>query len=136
MNNSGSHRLFRSAGWLLIVLFSVTIIFHFIIIFGVIDFRYVWGGRLKTTEEMSVFESISILLNSLFLWVVLQRMGATKMLFPHWLLNTFLVVMVVIFALNTLGNLLAKETVESWVFTPLTFISSVASALLVGKKRA
>lgn len=135
MNNPSTNHLFRSAGWLLIVLFSLTIVFHLIVMVGIVDFRYVWGGRLKTQEEMYVFESVSILLNGLFLWVASQRLGVVKVLFPQWLLKTFLVIMAVIFALNTIGNLLAKESIESWVFTPLTFVSSIASSILLFHKK-
>ena len=34
-------------------------IFHLLILSQIIPFEIVWGGKLKTTEEMYVFESIS-----------------------------------------------------------------------------
>lgn len=132
-----TNRLFRPAGLLLTVLFCLTIIFHLLIISGVIDYRFVWGGRLENDQQMWVFESVSIGLNALFLWTVLQRMNSIKSLFPQWLLKTILVIMMVVFALNTLGNLLAEELLETLLFTPLTLISCIGSLILLrGKKEA
>lgn len=136
MNNTAFSVWFRSAGILLTTLFSLTIVFHLIIVFGAIDFRFVWGGRLETKEQMWVFESVSIALNGFFLWTVIQRMNWVKVLFPQWLLKAVLVLMAVIFALNTVGNCMAKESLERLLFTPLTLISSIGSVILLsGKKR-
>jgi len=42
-------------------------IFHLLILVRVIPYEITWGGRLKTVEEMYVFETISILINSFFI---------------------------------------------------------------------
>ena len=62
----------------LMVLFSAICVFHFLALFQVIPFDILWGGRLKTKEEMWVFESISILVNFLMLGVVLIYRGAIQ----------------------------------------------------------
>ena len=55
---------------LLFILFGLITIFHFLIIFQFIPYEMTWGGNLKTLEEMYVFEGISILINSLMMYVV------------------------------------------------------------------
>ena len=136
MTNARINRLFRPIGLLLATLFCLTIGYHLLIVSAVVDYRFVWGGRLKTQEEMWVFESVSLAINLLFLWIVLQRLNVVRVRFPSWLMNAFLVLMAVLFALNTIGNLMAKELLERVLFTPLTLLSSIgAVVLLIGKKQ-
>lgn len=113
------------------VVFVLTLIFHVLILSSVIDYRIVWGGRLQSQAEMLVFESISIALNSVFLWITVQRLGWIRNYLPLWLMRTSLVLMSLVFALNTLGNLFAKELVERLIFTPLTLLLCVCSLVLL-----
>lgn len=135
MANTRVNRLFRPVGILMATLFCLTIGYHLLIVTGVVDYRFAWGGRLKTKEEMWVFESVSIALNVFFLWTVIQRMNWVRVLFPQWLLKAVLVLMAVIFALNTVGNCMAKESLERLLFTPLTLISSIGSVILLSGKK-
>src|SRR5687767_5019068 len=106
---------------------SGIVIFHFLIIAGIIPFEIVWGGRLKNQTEMLQFESISIALNLVMLTLVAIKIGLLKInLKPNFLKVSFWL-MAVLFALNTLGNLLAVNTLETLIFTPLTFILAVFS---------
>lgn len=131
MNYLAGNKLFRVTGSFMSVVFVLTLIFHVLILSSVIDYRIVWGGRLQSQAEMLVFESISIALNSVFLWITVQRLGWIRNYLPLWLMRTSLVLMSLVFALNTLGNLFAKELVERLIFTPLTLLLCVCSLVLL-----
>jgi len=114
---------FAANGILLIT--SVTIIFHFLILFGIIPFENTWGGRLETKEQMFVFESISILITVLVMIAVAIRAGYLLWKVKPIFLKVFFYVLMVVFTLNTIGNLFANNDFEKFFATPLTLILAV-----------
>lgn len=118
----------------LIALFILNAGFHLLVISQIIPYKFVWGGRLKSVEEMIQFELISITLNALFLLFMLIIHGTIKVKLHPILSKTVLLLMFGLFSLNTLGNLLAKSTTETLIFTPITLISAVFCFILVYKK--
>ena len=60
----------KSRIFLVIALVAAITVFHILIVFGIIPYEYVWGGRLKNDAQMYISETVSIVLN-LFLIVVL-----------------------------------------------------------------
>jgi hypothetical protein len=60
---------YKIAAIVLIALFSITIVFHSLILLKVIPYAIAWGGRLQNDSEMFVFEGVSIALNALFLFI-------------------------------------------------------------------
>jgi len=113
------------ASFALMVLFSAICVFHFLALFQVIPFDILWGGRLKTKEEMWVFESISIVLNFLMLGVILIYRGAIQIGISKKSLRFSLWAMAVLFFINTIGNLFAINKWEKIIFTPMTFLLSL-----------
>ncbi|MBL7826437.1 MAG: hypothetical protein JNJ57_07400 [Saprospiraceae bacterium] len=99
------------------------LLFHFTIVLGVIPYEITWGGRLKSVEEMYVFETVSILVNSFFIYVVLQKGNFVKPVFSRKALSVILWVFFAIFMLNTIGNLFAQTTFEKG-FTIVTLLSA------------
>ncbi|NBP68681.1 MAG: hypothetical protein EBU52_08030 [Cytophagia bacterium] len=114
----------------LIVLFSLTIVFHVTVFVGVIPMDLIWGGRLQTKEDLYFFESVSLLLNGLMLWVVTSRMNYSKATGNKKVISVILWVMVILFSLNTIGNLMAFNSLETYIFTPVTFLMAVLSLRL------
>lgn len=117
--------------WLMITTFTISIVFHLLVLIGIIPFQIVWGGRLKTQEEMMVFESISLFLNGLFLFIMLNKLKVFKMKLSEKLLNFIFIVISVLFFLNTVGNIISENNMEKVIFTPITFMLFLASAYLV-----
>jgi len=118
---------------LMMVLFSAVLIFHLLVIIDIIPFTIIWGGKMKTHEDMLVMEGVSIGINLLFLGIVLlrfyQRFNSSivnKLRFVFW-------IFFVLFSLNTLGNLFAETLTETLVFTPLTIMLAVLSLRLALK---
>ena len=116
-------------------LLAVVVLFHLCILLKIIPYGITWGGRLKNDQEMYVFESLSIAIN-LFLGFLLALKGALlKSFVPMKVVNGFLWFFVVLFAFNTLGNLVAESTFEK-SFALLTLASAVFIAIVLKKERA
>lgn len=95
------------------IIIAVTV-FHLCILFKLIPYDIAWGGRLTNDQEMYVFESISIVINLFFGLVLLIKGNFIKQLRPIKVVNVILWIFLVIFALNTVGNLLAKTNFEKF----------------------
>lgn len=109
----------------MLVLLAAVLIFHALILIQVIPFDIVWGGRLQSVEQMQGFELISISINLLVMLVVAIKAGYVRSRLPIKAINFLLWSFVVLFTLNTIGNLIAESNLESIIFTPLTFISAI-----------
>ncbi|TGN03420.1 hypothetical protein [Leptospira dzoumogneensis] len=116
---------------LLLLFFSCSIIFHTIIISGTVPFSIVWGGRLETWEQMIAFESISILLNSIFLIVIALDAKYIKLRIPGRIVRIAIWIMAAVFSLNTLGNIFSLNSTETVVFTPVTLVIALCCLALV-----
>ncbi len=113
--------IFNNSTKILLGLLIVIILFHICIIAKIIPYNIVWGGRLQNDSEMYVFETISVLVNLFLSWVLLIKSNATKFKFSNKAVTIILWIFFALFALNTLGNLLAKTYFEK-CFAVLTGI--------------
>jgi hypothetical protein len=109
---------------ILIVISVLATIFHILILVGVIPYEITWGGRLKTVEEMYVFETISILINSFFISVLLQKAGYIRFFLGKKTVTIILWIFFAIFVLNTMANVFANTNFEKY-FAILTLINSI-----------
>ncbi|HPE54849.1 MAG TPA: hypothetical protein P5514_10295 [Bacteroidales bacterium] len=67
---------FNLAAKILMIFFGLFIVFHFVIIAGILFFDFapvdfLWGGRMETKEQLLVFEFISLLVMIVCYLVVL-----------------------------------------------------------------
>lgn len=118
----------KTAIKIMLVLLAVVIIFHLCIVVRIIPYNITWGGRLQSDQEMYVFEAISIFINLFLGFFLLMKGNFIKVQFPETIMNFVLWTFVVLFALNTIGNLLARTLFEKG-FAVLTLIF----ALLIWK---
>jgi hypothetical protein len=107
------------------VLLSVVILFHILVMAGVIPFTYIWGGKLTSKEEMLTFESVSVLINLFIITVILLKGNFIPNQLPVKWLNAIIWFFVIVFSLNTIGNLFAETSLEMIVGGALTFISAL-----------
>jgi len=114
----------------LVFIFILSLLFHFAVLFKLIPYDIVWGGRLKSLKDMYRFEAVSILINAVMLWIALQQASVIPQVFSNKIMGILFWIMCALFALNTLGNLASKSKVERLVFTPLTLIMSVCCAII------
>ncbi|TGK24448.1 hypothetical protein EHQ05_16135 [Leptospira yasudae] len=118
------------AAKLLLLIFVLVTIFHVLVLTGLLPFTIVWGGRLQSREQMIVFELISLTLNSFFIWIALIQNGFFQKAVPPKVVRILLWIMSALFSLNTIGNLLAESSLETRIFTPITFLLAILCAFL------
>lgn len=121
---------------LLLIVFLLTVLFHLLVLTGVIPFSGVWGGRLETVQDMYRFEAVSILINILVIFVLVQKRKNLLEGSPNKVINAVLWIFMGLFLLNTVGNLFAESVVEKVLATPLTLIISVLIYLINKKNEA
>ncbi|MEQ9218133.1 MAG: hypothetical protein RLO17_08825 [Cyclobacteriaceae bacterium] len=117
---------FKQAAMASTILFGALTLFHLSIIIGIVFFDYapvefLWGGQMETRDELLRFEWVSLGVILICLNTVLIRYGWVQL--PGMLKTTRVVlwVLMVLFFLNTLGNILA-ETVFEKFFAPVTLV--------------
>lgn len=113
------------------------ILFHLCILLKLIPYEITWGGRLKSDSEMYVFESISILINLLLIAFLLMKGGYMKTFISIKIIDVLLWIFFGLFALNTIGNLLAKTNFEKcFAILTLAFSILIWIVLRQGKTRS
>jgi hypothetical protein len=114
----------------LLILLGLFLLLHFIILLKVIPYNIIWAGRLKSDKEMYRFEIFSILINLLFVMLILVQAKFLKIDIPGKIMTYALWLMTGLFLLNTLGNLTSSNKLEQRLFTPITILLAVFSAIL------
>ncbi len=119
----------------MVTLLSLVLLFHVLVMTGMIPYEIVWAGKLKTQRDMLRFESISIVINLFLLMVVCVKAGYLKIRVARAVLNVILWLFVCLFGLNTVGNLFAETNFEKVAFTPLTLLFAVLLARIALEKK-
>lgn len=112
----------------LLFMTGVVTMFHLCVMLGIVPYNIVWGGRLTGRKEMLAFELSSIIVNMVLALTVAIKAKKVRAKAPGKLVNMVLWVFVLLFALNSAGNLAAKATLETVIFTPLTILSCLLCA--------
>lgn len=115
----------------LICIFSLTILFHLLVLIKVIPYKMVWGGRLNSDSEMFKFEFISLFINLFFIGIILVKAKIIELSVPDIILKSMLWIMFGLFCLNTVGNLLSKNKLEKLIFTPLTILLAILLLIIL-----
>ena len=116
----------KTAIALLLALTGFITLFHVAVLVKLIPYEIAWGGRLHSVKEMYLFEALSILLNLFLGFILLIKGLGIKTFVPRKKVNLILWAYFFLFALNTVGNMLAKSTMEK----SFTFITLLAAWLL------
>ena len=90
----------------------LVILFQLLILIKIIPYDITWGGRLKSDEQMYIFVSFGILINSFSIFTLLQKGEFIKSIFTEKIITKILWGFFGLFILNTIGNLLAKSFIE------------------------
>lgn len=129
-------KMARIAAPVMVAVFSGILIFHLLIITGIIPYDIVWGGRLHSREEMIRFEVVSIALNIVCLSAVLLKLNDRKKIIPIKWINGILWGMALLFTVNTVGNLYSDNHWERIIFTPVTILLTIGACILARNKPA
>lgn len=112
----------RQAAWLLFVLLTLFSGFHILVLLEVFSTEMVWGSGLKTRSQVLRLESVALVISFLMIMVMLLYLRIWKFSGAKKIARVGLSVMMVLFAINSVGNLLSPNPVERFFFTPLTII--------------
>lgn len=89
-------------------------IFHALVLFQIIPYNIVWGGRVKAISEMYILEGVALII-MLFIGAVLSMKNRLlKPIFTAKTIKRILLVFAIFFMLNTIGNLLAETIIEKY----------------------
>lgn len=113
---------FKLSVYTSLIVLTLVEIFHICILSQLIPFQFVWGGQLRSVEEMQKFELISIVINLLIILIISAKSNFLKIKFNSKFINFLLYCCAFLFLLNTFGNIVAKKNLETIIFTPITFI--------------
>jgi hypothetical protein len=122
----------------LIIMFFILgaiLIFHFLIFTEQIPYDKVWAGKLNSVEEMKSYEIFSILLNIFILVVLFIKYKQLEREERNKIIDIFIWIFAIFFALNTLGNLFAQSMIELIIGSLLTLISSILCFIIVKNRK-
>lgn len=102
----------KTAIKIMLWLVGAIVLFHLGIVIKIVPYEITWGGRLSNDTEMYVFESISIAMNLILMAALLVKGNYLRARIPMKLVNVVLWVFLLLFGLNTIGNILAKTNFE------------------------
>ncbi|WP_298262383.1 hypothetical protein [uncultured Lutibacter sp.] len=87
-------------------------IFHVLVLFQIIPYTIVWGGKIKSFNEMYILEGVALTI-MLFIGAILSMESRlVKSIFTAKTIKRILLVFAIFFILNTFGNLLAETIIE------------------------
>lgn len=125
---------FRLAAIILLGSLSLFLLFHILVMLGVIPFEIVWGGRLTSRSQMLRSETVSVLVNIVMIAVVAIKAKVINVELPYVFIRVILWMMFLLFLLNTIGNIFSLNKFEQMVFTPVTLVLSLLSLRLALEK--
>jgi hypothetical protein len=125
----------KTAIKIMLGLLVTVILFHLSIVFKLVPYDIAWGGRLQNDEQMYVFEAISISINIFLIVLLLIKREFLKPFIPLKVVNILLWIFLGLFALNTVGNLLAKTNFEKY-FAILTLASALLLWVILREKKS
>ena len=120
---------------IMLILLGIILIFHFLIFTEQIPYDKVWAGKLNSVEEMKTFEIFSILINLFMMAILYCKHKLVKSGKRNKAIDLFIWAFVVLFAVNTIGNLFSKSMIELIFGTFLTLVSSVLCFIIVKKEK-
>ena len=106
---------------ILLGLLSIVIFLHLLVMLKIISYKIAWGGRLQNDEQMYMFETLSIIINLLLGLILLMKGRYIQYQFKEKTLNILLWIFLMLFILNTVGNLFSETNFEK-LFSLLTLV--------------
>ena len=118
---------------ILLGLLTIVILLHFLIMLKTIPYKIAWGGRLQNDEQMYMFESLSIIINLILTIALLMKGRYIPIAFKEKILDIVLWIFLMLFILNTVGNVFAKTNFEK-LFAILTTTFAILIRIVLRPK--
>ena len=120
----------RAASIAALAILSAVVLFHVLVVSGIVPKTIVWGGRISDPAQVVRAEIVSIMILLVTAAIVAMRWRSLAQGAPNVVLAVGTWVLVGLFALNTVGNRFAKTLLERAVFTPLTLLLALLTLRL------
>ena len=121
----------KQATVIIIGLMSLMLIFHTLVLIAIIPYDIVWAGKINSEVNMKKLEMISILVNAFAILILLLHAGYIQNNISVKIFKVIIWLFVILFSLNTIGNLLAESQFELYFFAPLSFILAILCLRIV-----
>jgi hypothetical protein len=113
---------FKLAGKITITIIVLLIIFHILVLLGVVPSDIVWGGKAGDKALLIKLEIFSLVTSFIFLGIVLLKVNQDKFVKYKNAINYAVIIICAYFGFNIVGNLASGVTIEKLIFTPITII--------------
>lgn len=116
----------------LLILLLVTL-FNLCVLFGLLPYNIVWGGRLTSYDDMIRFELVSIALNIFSGFLVMVKTGY---ILPglRRSVNVIIWILPVLNFLGILGNAASKSDAERVMFLPVAIVMFILTLRIALEK--
>lgn len=121
----------KLAGYTLVVIFSVLILFQLVLVLGISIPGAAWGGSSEAlSTELRFASLIAVGILGFSVVVALEKIGVISIIRKPRLINTSLWVFGAYLLLNGIANAVSPGEIERLVMTPLAIISAILCAIL------
>jgi uncharacterized protein YacL len=121
----------RTAANVLLGVLTLLAVFHVLVALGILPAALVWGGRATASPlDPVLLETISLVVTLLFALIVVAHVGYLRSpglraaaRYGIWLVFAY-------FTFNIIGNAASLSSLESLIFTPVSFVLAILALRL------
>ena len=116
---------FKLAGKITIAIIALLIIFHILVLLGVVPSNTVWGGQIADEATVMKHEIIRLLVSFIFLAIIIEKLNQHKITKFKKSSNVAFWFIYIYFIITSIAKLALAVTLEKLIFIPVTVILSV-----------
>ncbi len=125
----------RAAANGLLVALAGLVLFHVLMLAGVLPADMAWGGRAgESAQSLTVLETVGLVVTVLFAVVVAAKAGYLGGLRFRRTIDVAMWIVFVYFVLNVVGNVASSSSLERAIFTPLSVVLALLALRLAVQK--
>lgn len=124
----------KTAATVIIIVLLLLFLMNIGILSGLLPFTMVWGGNVASRSDMIMLELITIFVLILFIVITVIKLKNLEKQTKSKISNIGLWIMFIYFSFNIIGNLAAKTSTETLIFTPVSIILALFSFRLILEK--
>lgn len=124
---------FKMAVRLTLILFMLFTLFHVLVLLRYVPDTIIWGGKIKDPAMLKFMEAVSAFVLLLSACTVLSK---ARILFGKFSrrADKLIWLLPLLFALNSIGNMMAENLFERLVFTPVTLLLTLLTLRIALEK--
>lgn len=119
---------------IILSILSLLAFLHVLILWGIIPYQLVWGGRLNTYEEMLTFETISLMTTVFMIFIFTIKHKNLVKSKTNKFIDILIWCFAAYFGVNTLGNLFSKTGTEMVLGSIISLCLCVFCIIIVNNK--